>query len=298
MMYSQKSFCYFMVHTSIDIDILELLCYNFKIILILKTMTEAVKKSPDMPETELIKPLRLRQVTTTRGKIIRLLKNIGILTGIGIAGGAFGGLSAREAFRDITKYDPDWKEKLESGEISLIDNENEESSENPEEETPEEVQEETNGILAKIGGVLGQAKDMSAEMIENLINKAMDQITEKYRGAEKKMLEKYYEAMEKVDDKVLWGSFWASFAITIILALGAIKLKKMALGEGNPELAALERNMLKIQRKINEMIRIQQEMLKMQFILPEEQLELLEGAREIMSEYEAQKEQIDTKIGD
>lgn len=259
-------------------------------------MIKLDKKTPKTEEKEGIKPLRLKQVTTVRGKLAKLLKGIGIISGVGMVGGFIGGQSARGAFRDITNYDPDWKEKIESGEISIRGNTDEKES-SEKKETPKEVEEETNGILGKIGEVLGKAKNFSEEALKKLLDESMNKIMNKYKSAEKDMLKKYYAALGKVDDKVLWVSFWTSFSITIILALGAIKLKKMALNENNPELEALEKNMLTMQAKINEMRELMMEMMKMQFILPKDQLELMEEAKVIMADFKS-NQQAFSKIDD
>ena len=85
-----------------------------------------------------IKPLRMKQVTNIRGKLKRFFTRVGIIAGIGVSGGITGGLSARDGFRDITKFDPDWREKLQNGEI----NEEQETTDVGT-QTPEEAEEET-----------------------------------------------------------------------------------------------------------------------------------------------------------
>ena len=152
-----------------------------------------------------IKPLRMKQVTNIRGKLKRFFTRVGIIAGIGVSGGITGGLSARDGFRDITKFDPDWREKLQNGEI----NEEQETTDVGT-QTPEEAEEETGGILGKVSDVLGKAKDATKEAVKKAIDAAMEKIMEKYKNAEKEMMEKYYSAMEEVDNLVFWGGFWTS----------------------------------------------------------------------------------------
>ncbi len=239
-----------------------------------------------------IKPLRMKQVTNIRGKLKKFFTKIGIITGIGIVGGVAGGVTARDGFRDITKFDPEWREKLENGEIN-----EEQETEDTGAQTPEEAEEEVGGILSRVSDVLGKAKNATKEAVKKAIDAAMEKIMEKYKNAEKEMMEKYYSAMEEVDNLVFWGGFWTSFAVTIIFALCAIKLKKMVLGEDNPELVALEKQLHRMKNKVNEMIERQNTMIERQFVSPEDQLAIMEQAKKLIAEFESSKDGI-AKIND
>lgn len=193
-----------------------------------------------------IEPLKLKAVNGFRARIMRLLRELGIVAGLGIAAGSYGGVKVQNSYREMTGYHPDQTEVLNPKETNVLRGELGEG-----ETIPENPKRFLSRLKERASHFYKKAKRFGREKMGKPFSKTKIGIA--YREGRTTM-KNYYEGIKRFGDKAaFWGPFLTLFLATVLLAKKTLEIKKKLTEVVDP---AVEQQLKSIEAKLNEVISV------------------------------------------
>jgi hypothetical protein len=222
-----------------------------------KNLPEKVQSDNPAP----IEKLKLEKVNGFRRRMKELFRKIILIGGIGLASGGVAGKMGQDKFRGWMDYDPARVEEVKA-------------------ETPKApVEKEPQGYYEKAKRTLAAAKRIVGEKISDVTEHS--ETVQQYRQMRKELAEIKKKFLEAGDKTAFWLPFLLTFLATVMVANKILQVKKSLSESVDP---AVERNMARIESKLNELVDRVNGMQEEPVLSPAEQAKLLRELDELSSD--------------